>query len=334
MVNDDKRTVIFVGGTAYSGSTFFDMMLANDPKGFSCGEVQALFRPMRPHHIDPPCGCGDPECRLWDDLKTKGENRLYESIFQCFPNIRFIVDSSKDLAWITKQSRLLEKAGIDVKHVLIWKTPAEIAYSFKKRKQGERWIRSWRNYHRLYFKVISNFRAVPYSSLVSDSSALESVCRYTGIEYFPGKEEYWNKTHYTLFGNTSAKIHTRSKNNANYEKDMAALSARSGVTSSDIEKDYRKIYYHQIASMDPQLTPKSKSITAIINRIEECLRNCDVRHSNEAVNSTLNVVLSMVMAKRIETLMYKAKWGASLFGLRVLPRAIIFRLWLQRRDKK
>ena len=56
------KKVIFIGGTSYSGSTFFDMILANDPKGFSCGEVNALFNPYRPHHTDPLCGCGDINC--------------------------------------------------------------------------------------------------------------------------------------------------------------------------------------------------------------------------------------------------------------------------------
>ena len=44
------KQVIFVGSTSYSGSTFFDMTLGNDPTGFSCGEVYAFFHPFRPHH--------------------------------------------------------------------------------------------------------------------------------------------------------------------------------------------------------------------------------------------------------------------------------------------
>lgn len=333
MIKGDKKTVIFVGGTAYSGSTLFDMMLANDPQGFSCGEVYALFRPFRPHHIHPPCGCGYPECCLWDDLRSKGENRLYKSIFEHFPNVRFIVDSSKQQAWITKQSRVLEKDGIDVKHVLIWKTPAEIAQSFKKRKREKHWIRSWCNYHRLYFNLVANFRALPYSSLVTDSSALESVCRYTGIEYFRDKKEYWNKTHHTLFGNTSAKIHTRLMDSPHFAEDMKTLSARSGAALDKVKKDHRKIYYHQITSMNAELTPKSKTLVAVISEIEESLGDCDVRRFNGKDNNTLGVSLSTVKASRAEVFMYKAKWIASELRLSLLPRAIYLPLWTQKREK-
>lgn len=57
-----SKKVIFIGGTSYSDSTFLDMILANDPSGFSCGEVLALFHPTRSYHIDPLCGCGDRDC--------------------------------------------------------------------------------------------------------------------------------------------------------------------------------------------------------------------------------------------------------------------------------
>ncbi len=45
------KKVIFITGTGRSGSTLLDMMLGNDPKGISLGEVVALFRPYRPHHL-------------------------------------------------------------------------------------------------------------------------------------------------------------------------------------------------------------------------------------------------------------------------------------------
>ncbi|MHC4179030.1 MAG: hypothetical protein ACYSWU_16065, partial [Planctomycetota bacterium] len=117
------KTVIFVGGTSYSGSTFFDMTLANDPEGFSCGEVSALFFPYRPHHIEPDCGCSDSDCSIWRRLLGNGYADFFPAIFERLPEVDFIVDSSKDVFWIAKQLKALRKHGIRAKHVLIWKDP-------------------------------------------------------------------------------------------------------------------------------------------------------------------------------------------------------------------
>ncbi|HDH57681.1 MAG TPA: hypothetical protein ENF16_03625, partial [Bacteroidetes bacterium] len=198
------KKVIFIGGTSFSGSTFLDMILANDPRGFSCGEVRALFHPWRPHHFNPECGCGDENCEVWRQVLQNGEKNLYETIFSLF-DVDFILDSSKDLFWIKKQMRYLGKQNVEVKNVLIWKTPLELAYSFKKRGRLKEWKKSWINYHRAYLTLIGPHLAVKYSDLTKDEKALIKICEYLEIPYFAEKIHYWEKTHHTLFGNTSAK---------------------------------------------------------------------------------------------------------------------------------
>jgi hypothetical protein len=94
------KTVIFVGGTSYSGSTLLDMILSNDPRGFSCGEVYAMFWPYSPRHVKPVCMCGTHNCGVWETARTRGEEHVYETIFQYYPETDFIVDSSKDVFWI------------------------------------------------------------------------------------------------------------------------------------------------------------------------------------------------------------------------------------------
>ncbi len=143
------RKVIFVGGTAYSGSTLFDLTLGNDVHGFSCREVSAYFRPFRPHHVAPVCGCGDPQCGLWREIKAGGEEQLYQTILDRLPNVEFIVDSSKDPLWIRSQVRNLARQRIETKHILIWKTPLEMAASWAKRGHSASWERAWVSYHQL-----------------------------------------------------------------------------------------------------------------------------------------------------------------------------------------
>lgn len=201
------KKVIFVGGTSYSGSTFFDMTLGNDRAGFSVGEVYALFHPYRAHHIEPPCGCGDADCTIWPEVLAAGEGKLYETLFALNPKVEFIVDSSKDPFWIARQVERLEQAGIETRHILIWKTPLELAASFKKRGELETWEKSWVNYYRLYHTLVSGWRSVPYAAYTQDTAVLPAICDYLDIPYFSGKEAYWEKTHHLLFGNASARVH-------------------------------------------------------------------------------------------------------------------------------
>jgi len=83
-----------------------------------------------------------------------------------------------------------------------------------------RWERAWISYHRLYFRMVQGWRSVRCADLVSSDTTLKRLCEAIGLEYFPGKHEYWNKTHHTLFGNHSAKLHLYQKGSAAYERSM------------------------------------------------------------------------------------------------------------------
>lgn len=212
-----SRKVIFVGGSAYSGSTYLDMMLANSPEGFSCGEVNALFFPYRSHHLDPQCGCNNANCGLWKTLRAVDPDRLYEKIFDLLPKVRFIVDSSKDPLWIYDRSRHLKKLGVCVENVLIWKTLKEYYQSCAKRGEDAGWKRRWANYHRFYFSMVSDWFAVKYTDVATSDDILSLLCDRIAIPYFEGKRNYWEKEHHILFGNTSAKIHLYSEETDRYK---------------------------------------------------------------------------------------------------------------------
>jgi hypothetical protein len=244
-----KKKVIFIGGTAFSGSTFFDLILSNDPGGFSCGEVRALFHPSQPYHLNPLCGCGIKGCNLWQQVLKGGVKNLYTSIFHLFPNIAFIVDSSKDPYWIRSQSKNLSDRGIECKHILIWKSPLEFAYSYQKRgKIG--WQKAWNSYHRMYLTAIRDWKSVKYFDLVNNPDTLKKICSYLEIPYFSTKSNYWNKTHHILFGNESAKIHLKAQNSFqdNFLKEKSDNCSKQDLFDS---KDrHRTIYYTKINDLN------------------------------------------------------------------------------------
>ena len=243
------KKVIFIGGVSYSGTTLLDMILSNSISGFSCGELSSLFYPHKDHHINQKCGCGNAKCRIWNEVLYRGERKIYETLFSMFPDIDFIVDSSKDPMWIRKQIDILSEANIQTKNVLIYKTPIESAYSFQKRNRFNLFEPSWINYHRLYFTLINDFLTVKYSDLVTNFKTLSIICKFFEIPYFDNKKEYWNKNHHTLFGNNSAKMHLESKvDDAVFAyKDRFNNSSRNKYS---IKKEFKKIYYEKVSDTE------------------------------------------------------------------------------------
>lgn len=243
-----RKKVIFIGGSSYSGSTILDMMLSTGTRGFSTGEVVAMFYPYRPHHLNPSCGCGDESCTLWSTLRHKGAANLYQEIFYRFPDVDYIVDSSKDPYWIEMQSRMLTKQGIDVSHVLIAKTPTEFAKSRLKRGLAKDWGKDWVAYHRLYFSKVNDWISVRYSDLAKrPGETLRIVCESADIEYFSGMERYWEDIHHTLFGNDSAKIHLYAPESESFNKchDKMTETITGPMATSEA---HRTIYFEAVDS--------------------------------------------------------------------------------------
>jgi hypothetical protein len=293
------KKVIFVGGTSYSGSTFFQLTLANDPRGFACGEVRPLFYPAKERHRYRACSCGDPSCTIWEKIKKQGEQHLYETIFDMFPEVDFILESSKNVHWIREQSARMRRSGYDVKHILIWKTPLEYAHSLQKRKRTDE-LGNWSRYHQLYYSLIDDWRAVQYARYTQNQQQLlQQVCDYAGIPYFPGKERFWERQHHSLGGNLSSRIHLFNEGSSGYQNLEARarheLSAAAGT-------HYRQIYYEEPAGASLQdLVRRMQRQAPEMAQIENMLLAFDV--SNPAIGPAewpgLRLSPSSLMVKRL-----------------------------------
>ena len=302
------KKVIFVGGTAYCGSTFLDMILANSSHGFSCGEVYALFNPFRKHHIDYECGCGDPDCEIWETVKKAGATNLYQRIFEIFPDLDFIVDSSKDPLWISDRIKDLTGSGIQVKNILIWKSPEEFYSSRMKRNQKRGWKRSWINYHKLYFRNVDQWIAASYRNFATFPDVLERICKRLKIPFFEGKQNYWEKKHHTLFGNTSAKIHLYERQSESFKNCKAKFNSTiSQLDSNNCQHDvYREIYYEAPIQVNGE--NRSFNEDPRIEGILKILLAADV-FSDEELDYTMSVkpVLNDMKATQLFELYHRAK---------------------------
>jgi hypothetical protein len=178
-----------------------DLMLGNSEVAFSAGEIYALFRPFRTHHFDPICSCGDRECTVWAQLRHVPERAFHLRASQQ-PGIRYVIDSSKDLCWVLDSNRWAVASGLQVRNLLIWKDPIDLAYSHWKRGRPVGYFRKqFVDYYRRYLALNLPFVSISYSRLVTDDArTLAILCQYLGMQMDPERAEFWHKQHHHFFG--------------------------------------------------------------------------------------------------------------------------------------
>jgi hypothetical protein len=303
-LSSSNKKVIFVAGTSYSGTTFLHLILANCPQGMAVGEFRWLFNPARPYHLSMRCGCGNPDCRMWQQFKRGGERLLFPNVFRNCPEVDLVVDSSKEIFWIQRQLKHLSESGISAKNVLIWKRPEEFQVSVSRRPHSRPWQEIWIDYHRLYFSIVPEWRAIPYADFVSDSGVLRAACEYLEIEYFDLKTHYWEKIHHIFGGNPTGRYHLYT--------DERAKSELQGTFDESRMRLHRTIYYS---------TPEANAETALcripisqrhmIERIVKTLAQRDVRITKtQPIDAGFG--FSSVLARRLvyesRRLLYRARF--------------------------
>lgn len=252
--------VVFIGSARFSGSTLLDLMLGNGEGCFSTGEVKAYFRPRKRSHLSIDCSCGNPECSIWKEAKKKGENELYDYLCESHNN-HTIIDSSKNIDWIKDQKSYTENR-FDQKFVLVYKHPLNYLFSNYKRgypinsyrgmmgrlevllKNGE--VTDIERWSRYYKRFISCFDCIPVSFedlTRRPGETLRTLCKETGIKYFEGKENFWEKQHHILYGNNSTRIHLYERDDELYKKHLAIRNRKKNNKIKEDIKGYRTIYY-------------------------------------------------------------------------------------------
>jgi hypothetical protein len=198
---DSDKTLVLVCGAARSGTTMLDLMLGNSDEAFSTGEIYALFRPFRAHHFGPVCNCGDPQCAVWADLRHVPERELHQQASRQ-PGISYVIDSSKDLRWVLDSNRWAASSGLQVRNLLIWKDPIDLAYSHWKRGRPVDYFRkAFVDYYQRFLALNLPFASISYSRLVVDEvKILAMICQYLGMPENPGRSEFWHKQHHHFFG--------------------------------------------------------------------------------------------------------------------------------------
>jgi len=227
-----QKTLINICGSERSGSTMLDLIIGNDPKAFSCGEIYALYRPWRTHHFQPTCGCGE-ECEFLREFKSIREGQFHNQLFEKFGYL-WVVDSSKDLSWVIDNQKWVIQNQGRVLNLLIWKKPATFSISFLKRgKDLNHWRPIFIDYYKKFLETKLPFVSVCYDDFVNNPQKhLMFICDLLGMDNFDRKMNFWEKKHHHLFGSGgtgkqvlegSSEIFRRVEYPAQFEKDIKLI---------------------------------------------------------------------------------------------------------------
>ena len=274
-----EKKVIFVGGTSFSGSTLLHFMLANDRAGIAVGEIRWLFYPAACYHINRPCACGDKECRFYEALYKEGARRVFLAIFERYPEVQFIVDSSKHPYWIHSQANILRQQQISVTNALIWKNPWDFYRSMQKRGRSKQWAQRWVHYHRLYFSLFKDFYALSYTKLATSPQALQKLCAHAGVPYYPEKREFWRRKTHAFGGNRTARYHF-----LNQPEAERVLSETHDPNRMDRYRSVR--YVETITNEVREIVDRAFRETRYMREIYEDLQRLESRPSGERTMMT------------------------------------------------
>ncbi len=198
---ENMKNLVQVLGLSYTGSTMIHLMLANAEDAFACGEIYAFFRPFRTHHVKPVCSCGRDysEC-LWRRFDHTRESRFHATLAEDL-DLKWIIDESKDLRWAIDSRKWTEKR-MNVFSIIMVKDPRDWMHSqWKRGRKTDGLADAYIMYYKRFLDLGFPYICISLEELTKDPSAkLKRVCELIGMDYFEGKERFWEKQHCHLFG--------------------------------------------------------------------------------------------------------------------------------------
>jgi len=277
-----SKKIIFIAGTSYSGSTLIDLILSNSSNATSVGEIEAIFNPVKIHHLNKIEELkSDP---VWGDLLDKGVKKLYQNLHDIL-DVEIIVDSSKNPAWIRYHiDRLPQDVSYEV--ILVYKSLPDLKHSYEKRGRYN-WVKIYKRYHNLFFNTISDFNRIEYKDIPLISDKFLALLKGLDIELDEERLEFWNQSRTNFFGNNNANI---AFNQAQGIDEKPKLEYKSGSTPENIA------YVNSQLEKDVEL----RQIATFLKSEESCL-------SRPKSTGIINNFRFRILVKQLRVIRFKIK---------------------------
>lgn len=233
------KSIVLILGTGRSGSTMMDLILGNEKRAISCGEVYAYFRPWRKSHRNPVCSCElGNDCLVFNKMKEMDERTFHTCCLEFF-DMDYIIDSSKELNWAIDVNINNRQGNVDVKNLLIYKDPIDLAYSYFKRGRG---LLSWRKefvgYHDRLLKTHIPFQSINYNSFIkSVDDNLKRLCRTLDMPWCETKAEFWNHEYHHFFGSRGTRDQTGKESRLTTNKYSSSFLKHYDALQEQINND-------------------------------------------------------------------------------------------------
>jgi hypothetical protein len=153
--------------------------------------------------------------------------------------------------------------------------------------------------------ILNSERLLPVNGYLATNptETLENLCERVGINYFTNKELYWNFTHHTLFGNTSAKVHLYPEETVNCEN---IVDDSKKEINALYGKKHRTIYYNFDA--DDKLKNRISDIVKMDTKITLILDLLEVTMGTDGEQGNKVVELKRILRFQSYMLfLYKAR---------------------------
>lgn len=194
-----RKKVIQIGGTVRSGTTITGLLLGTTRNAMMLGEIEHLFKPYTTNHrraIEVL-----KKDKAWSRILSADKRDLYEAIFNEFPKVETLIDSSKDPFWFEDKAR---SSGVDIRVLVTYKKLHELDESFKKRDMKNS-RKVFVNYYRRFFTLFPNAKTCHSISLLSSEGNLKKVYAYLDLQYAKVNLEYDEEDHPNFFGSKTVK---------------------------------------------------------------------------------------------------------------------------------
>lgn len=187
------KKYIFISGTNQSGSTLIGAILGHhgDYQGVDAGEIHAILNPKNERQA------GMALNPFWKIVKDNADPLTW--LDYLFMYVDVIVDSSKLITWYDQQRVIAEDLGAEVKHIHVFRHPADWLKSRLNRGGPECYL----NYvningeamarnpdHVVYLRTL---REHPYNMTLK-------LCILLNLSRFNHKQEYWRAPVKGMFG--------------------------------------------------------------------------------------------------------------------------------------
>lgn len=230
-----QKIVVFAKGPPRAGTTLFDLILGAHPLGFSLGELEQFGRADRTiARRGRFCGICETRCPFWEGRVPMGfgarwfgknalkrrlaefvsRRGLYEELFEAAGRPRFLVDSSKPVAWTDR--RLADPRdwrSAEARFLLITRDGRAVLNSWRRKTPEmateahlDRWRRIVDDLEDAYARFAGPKIRVAYEDLASKPDAVAArLARFAGVEPDAAMTRYWEADHHLIGGNAGTR---------------------------------------------------------------------------------------------------------------------------------